>query len=159
MKQRWLLWAAPAVFSLGWSAGSAAEGIHPAFSDRHDFYVGAFFQESDGEIASSSQGGASAGIDTDDLGVDDRYTSWMLGYSWRFADRWRLSFRAHIFDTDGDTTVSQDFEYDGETFEAGATLETDISVDTYLVDVMYSVYKSDRAELQLGYSYDKYEEE
>jgi predicted porin len=150
MQQRWLLWAAPVFFSLAWSTGASAEDIHPGLSDPHTFYAGAFFQESDGEIASALKGVGSAGIDTDDLGVDDRYTSWMLGYNWRFAERWTLTFRAHVFDTDGDTTVRREFEYEGERFEAGATLESDFSVGTYLVDVMYSVYKSDRAELQLG---------
>ena len=150
MKQRWLLCAAPVFWFLCWSTCATAEDIHPALSDRHTFYAGAFFQKSEGQIASSLKGVGSGGIDTDDLGVDDRYTSWMLGYSWRFAERWTLALRAHVFDTDGDATVSREFEYEGEKFEAGASLESDISVKTYLVDVMYSVYKSDRADLQFG---------
>lgn len=35
-------------------------------------------------------------------------------------------------------------------FEAGVSLESDFQVDTYIVDVMYSAYRSDRAELQVG---------
>ena len=150
MKQRWLLWSVPIFCSLGCSASAYADDLHPALSDRHTVFAGAFFQESDGEIASSLKGGGSAGISTDDLGVDNRYTSWMLGYNWRFAERWTLAFRAHAFDTDGDATVRREFEYEGEIFDAGATLESDFSVNTYLVDVMYSVYKNERADLQIG---------
>lgn len=150
MKQLCLPWSVAVFFSLGWSTSASAEDLYPALNDTHSFYVGAFSQKSDGEIASSLKGVGSAGIDTDDLGVDDGYTSWMLGYRWRFSERWTLSLRSHIFDTDGDATVRRDFEYDGERFEAGARLDTQISLDTYLVDIMYSVYKTDRADLQLG---------
>ena len=150
MKPHWLLGAGPFFVALVWPSSSSAQDIHPAFSDRHTFYAGAFFQESDGALASSLKGGGSAGIDTDDLGVDDRYTSWMLGYNWRFAERWTLTLRSHVFDTDGDATVRREFEYDGEKFDAGAKLETDIKVSTYLVDLMYSVYQSDRFDLRLG---------
>ena len=35
-------------------------------------------------------------------------------------------------------------------FEAGANLDTKLDVDTYMIEVMYNVYKTDRAEILLG---------
>ena len=127
----------------GGSAAHAQE-IHPELSDTHSFILGAHFQSSGTEV------GARSNIDLSDLGVDDDDISWMLAYRWRFTDRWTLSAGASDFQVDGDVTVSDTFEFDGKEFEAGVSLESDFSVETYIVDLMYRVYKTDRAELLLG---------
>ncbi len=132
-------------------AGSLqAQSIHPALTDKHTLTLGAYDLESDTKIGSHRDGSDSGDIDLDDLGVDKDYVSWMLGYRWRFAERWALVLGANTYDVDGEAEVSKSFEYEGTSFEAGLKLESDFSVDSYIVDVLYSVYKSDRAELMLG---------
>ena len=74
----------------------------------------------------------------------------MLGYRWRFADRWALFLNANTYDVDGEAEISESFEYEGNTFEAGLKLESAFTADSYIIDILYSVYKNDRAELMLG---------
>jgi len=40
--------------------------------------------------------------------------------------------------------------YAGTEFEVGASLSSDIKINTYIIDAMYRVYGSDRAEISVG---------
>jgi len=150
MKLTSLLAVFSAICCLGTSLTTSAQAVNPALTDTHTFYLGAFYQDSDGALASRVENSGRRGIDIDDLGLDTHYTSWLAGYRWRFGERWMMNFNAHIFNANGDSSVSRTFEYDGQEFEAGARLRSNLSVDTYLIDVMYSLYKSEKAEFQLG---------
>lgn len=132
------------------SPGAYAQDLHPSLSDKHTFLAGAYFEESDTRLGASRRGTGGGKIDLDDLGVDDNDVSWLAGYRWRFSERWSLAFNASVFETDGQVTTRRSFTFNGETFEAGVGLRSEFSLDTYIVDVMYSAYKSDRAELQVG---------
>ena len=54
------------------------------------------------------------------------------------------------YSASGSRTTSRDFTYDGVEFEAGTNIDTELDVNTYIVDVMYRVYGSDRAEVLVG---------
>ncbi|GAB5449938.1 MAG: hypothetical protein Hals2KO_02660 [Halioglobus sp.] len=123
---------------------------NPALEDPHTLVLGAFFQNSDSKISSTRTGSESRELDLEGLGADDQYVSFMAGYQWRFAERWALLVTGYTFNADGSSVIEDTFTFDGEEFEAGASLETEISVDTLLVDVLFSLYKSDNAEFRLG---------
>ncbi|MCR9104741.1 MAG: hypothetical protein NXI15_05565 [Gammaproteobacteria bacterium] len=129
---------------------SLADATHPALNDTHYFQGGVFSQSAETTVSASRDGEPGSSIDLDNLDVDDNYLSWTLAYQWRFADRWSLNILGHTFDTDGSTRITDSFEFDGTAFEAGASLDSEFSVDALLIDVFYSVYRSDQAELQLG---------
>ena len=57
---------------------------------------------------------------------------------------------AYTFSQDGTRATERDFNFDGFEFQAGASLDTELSVDTYILDVMYSLYQTDRAEIMFG---------
>lgn len=133
------------------SHGAQAAETSPSFvSAGHVLGVGLAHQKADSELRASVQGLPDVKIDLDDLGVDDSETSWALEYRWRFAPRWMLVGLAYRFDESGDQTVKRDFNFDGKEFTAGLGVDTGITVDTYILDVLYSVYQKDRLEILLG---------
>ena len=57
---------------------------------------------------------------------------------------------AYRFDESGGRTVERDFNFDGQEFTAGLGVDTSIKVDTYILDVVYSVYRSDKFDFLVG---------
>ncbi len=120
------------------------------FTAKHVIGIGAAHQEADAAIRASVSDLPEVEVDLDDLGMGDDYTSWSLEYRWRFAPRWMLSAMAYTFDEDGRRSVERDFNFDGVVFKAGASVDTELSIDTYIVDVVYEVYQSEQLEIMLG---------
>lgn len=148
MKQGILL--VTAIASCAGSGICLAQEMHPALTDTHTFRVGGYYQKSDTSIGARRADSGGDEIDLDDLGIDESSMTWMLGYRWRINDRWSLALGASQFDIDGRVQADKTFEFNGQEFEAGAMLESEFDLKTYMADVMYSVYKSDQAELLLG---------
>ncbi|PLW67706.1 outer membrane beta-barrel protein [Pseudohalioglobus lutimaris] len=120
------------------------------FGSKHMLGVGAALQKADAEVRATAGNLPEVGIDLEDLGMEDDYTSWTLEYRWRFSPRWMLVGMAYTFDESGRRSVARDFNFDGKEFQAGAAVSTSFSIDTYILDVLYQVYVSDRAEILLG---------
>lgn len=120
------------------------------FGARHVIGAGAAYQGADTSVRASVPNLPEVKLDLDDLGMDDTYNSWSLEYRWRFASRWMLVAMAYTFDQDGRRTVDRDFNFDGVEFQAGASVDTGLSIDTYIVDLLYQVYRSDNTEIMLG---------
>ena len=57
---------------------------------------------------------------------------------------------AYQFEHDGARAISRDFNFEGREFQVGTFLNTEISINTYIVDLMYQVYDSERAEVLVG---------
>ena len=123
---------------------------HRYFRSKHVIGVGATYQDADAEIRASRTGLPEIALDLDTLGVDDTHTSWALEYRWRFSPKWMLVALAYTFDEDGGRTVERDFNFDGVEFQAGAAVDTSMAIDTYILDVLYRVHRSDRLEILVG---------
>ena len=132
--------------------GLAQNASHPYFhsDSRHVLTMGATWQDADAELAATRGRLPGATLALDDLGLSNDDTSWMAEYRYRINDRWSLSVGAFTFEVDGSREVSRDFNFDGVEFEAGAALDTELGVDTYIVDLMYSVYRGQRSAIMLG---------
>lgn len=89
-------------------------------------------------------------VDLDDLGMKQDDWSWAFEGRWRFKPKWALVGLAYQFDQNGDRSVSRDFNFDGKEFLAGASVDTEIQINTYILDVLYSVYSSEHSEIMLG---------
>jgi hypothetical protein len=153
IQSRWFGPVLLAFCTLSFSAiaqSEAAMARHPFLTNTHTIQLGAAFQELDGDVRATRSPLPPISVDFDALGVDDSYSSWMFGYRWRFADRWRLFAGAFTFDTDGSTTAQRDFNFDGREFSAGVRLDTAFQADTYILDILYSVYQTDNTEIALG---------
>lgn len=127
-----------------------AESIHPQLDAKHNILLSVFRQSMDGEFYANPDRFDKAVIDFDDLDVDDTENTLMLEYRYRLNEKWLFTIGAFQFETDGEIETSREIPYNGVVFEAGASLDTHLEVDTYMVEAMYSVYKTDRAEILLG---------
>ena len=129
-----------------------AEPLHPYLhtSNKHAVLLGYTWQSANVELSAQRKSLPKASLDLDDLGTDDTYNSWIVEYRHRFNEKWGLAASAFTFNVDGSRTASRDFNFDGVEFEAGVALDNEIDVDTYIVDLMYTAYRSDRAELLVG---------
>jgi len=139
-----------AILAPGLVLAEGESGEHPYLSNKHTISVGATRQTADAEVRASVGNLPEVGLDLDHLGVDDKDTSWVLEYRWRFKPKWMFVAAGYTFGNDGSIEVSKDFNFDGVEFEAGVGVATDLQVDTYIADLMYQVYRSDKAEVMLG---------
>ncbi len=130
----------------------AQDAVHPYFegTKRHSLMAGATWQDAEVKLAATRDRFPETSIDLGDLGLDDDYVSWMAEYRYRINDKWAISLGAFTFEVDGDRSVSREFNFDGTVFEAGAALDTELGVKTYIIDLMYSAYHGERLELMLG---------
>ena len=135
---------------LAWGESEPAGSQHPYFELEHTFSAGVAYQDFDTEFRATRDGLPPTTLDLDIMGIDARDTTWAAGYRWRFADHWQMVASAYTFSNDGKAEVEEDFNYDGVEFTAGVGITTSLQVDTYIVTALYSVYRSDRAEVSLG---------
>ena len=134
------------------AATAQADPLHPYLdtSNKHLLVLGYTWQEANVELSARRNPLPEASIDLDDLGTDDTYNSWFVEYRYRITDNWAMVASAYTFETDGSRTASRDFNFDGVEFEAGAALDTDLEVDTYIFDLMYTAYRGERGEVLVG---------
>ncbi len=132
------------------STSAQEGGVHPYMSTKHMLGVGLAYQDADSEFRATAGDLPPVSLDLSDLGVDNTDYSWALEYRWRFKPKWMLVALAYNFEQDGRRSIQRDFNFDGKEFQAGASVDTEVGIDTYIVDVLYSVYRSDRAEILLG---------
>lgn len=112
--------------------------------------VGVAYQSVESDLRASVGDLPEVKLDLDDLGMKRDDWSWALEGRWRFKPKWVLVGLAYQYDQTGDRSVKRDFNFDGKEFQAGASVDTELTINTYIVDLMYSVYSSERSELLLG---------
>lgn len=141
-----IIFVLPGLFALQ----AQAESLHPQLDTKHMFIFGAYQQTFDGNIYANQDNLPKTKLNVGGLGIDNTETSFMVEYRYRFGEKWMFNFGAYQFDTEGKIEAGRDFNFDGTDFFAGARLDTKVSVDTYIVEALYSVYKSDRAQVLVG---------
>ena len=127
-----------------------AESFPSLVDAKHTFTLGGFRQSMDGKFYANPDNFNKAVIDFGNLDADDTDNTIMYEYTYRPNEKWLLSLGVFQFEADGRVVIDKELEYDGVVFEVGADLETNLEVDTYMFEVMYRVYKTDRAEIMLG---------
>ncbi|TDG15730.1 hypothetical protein E2F43_05760 [Seongchinamella unica] len=112
--------------------------------------IGMAYQTVDADLRATVGALPEVKVDLDDLGIKHDDLSWALEGRWRFKPRWMLVGLAYQFDQNGRRAVKEDFNFDGKEFQAGASVDTELSIDTYILDVMYSAYSNANAEVLVG---------
>jgi hypothetical protein len=117
---------------------------------KHIIFVGTTRQSMDAEISAAAEGFDPITLKLEDLGVENRDTSYYVEYRYRFKPRWAMIAGAYSFSGSGNRTSQRDFNYDGIEFSAGSEIETELDIKAYIVDVMYTLSQSDSYELLIG---------
>lgn len=144
------------VIAIGSGASAAVladddnKATNPYLVKDNALFFGAFVQEGEGNVTAQRGSFDARTLRLDDLGSDKEYTSWLLEFRHRFNDRWAASVGAYRFNTGSQFTVTDDFNFEGREFTAGASVDLDFTLDTYIADVMYTLRRSDHFEWQVG---------
>ena len=128
----------------------AAEDSKAFFKSKSSIGIGAAYQTASADLRASAGNLPEVTVDLDDLGMDKEDWSWALEGRWRFKPNWMLVALAYQFDQDGSRETVRDFNFDGKEFQAGASLDTEIKINTYILDVMYRVFDHERSEIYVG---------
>jgi Outer membrane protein beta-barrel domain len=137
--------------SLGiFSANNLAAEEHQYFQAKSTIGFGAAYQTAQAELRASAGNLPEVAVDLDDLGMDRDDWSWAMEGRWRYSPKWMLVGLAYTFGQDGSRSVEKDFNFDGKQFTAGGAVDTDLKVNTYIIDLMYSVYRSRNSEILVG---------
>ncbi len=122
------------------------------FDDRHRFHLGYARQDADAKVTSSVDPLPPIEIDLeDDLNVDNSSSSILAAYHWRFADKWTLGLTYQRLRLDGGGEAGRDFNFDGDVYRAGASVDTEFTMDTYRLDVSYAIIRNDQWEVLVGF--------
>ena len=125
-------------------SAKAEEGYGPG-TDRFKVNLGAYFP------AISTDMQVSAGDDNIDLeetlGLSGDEKVLRLDGYWRFAERHRLGFGYYRLTRDASTVFQDDFEIGGETWYAGAKVDSELTMDFYQLNYMYSFYQGEKWEI------------
>ena len=89
-------------------------------------------------------------VDLNDLGLDEDGITVFLNGSLRLGDRWRLQL--DYFGYHEDATKQSDFyfEFDDVDIPVGATVDSKLGIDLYVVNLSYDIYQSNRAQVSIG---------
>jgi hypothetical protein len=130
----------------------AEEALNPTLNERVTFQVGAHWANFDKEKVSSQQsgGGREIKIDLKTLGVDDDYTSPYFNFIWRPTRRFQTMLSYFGTRNSGTRVLDADITFDDVTFPADTSLHTEFEFDVYLVNLGYSVFRTERLNLGVG---------
>jgi hypothetical protein len=152
MSQR-SLYAALLLLALSAQSGAddAASPVgNSILRERHVLSVGIADQRVDARIRATADGFDPIGLDIQDLGVDNNDTSYYVDYRYRFKPRWAVIGGVYSFNGAGGRASRRDFNFDGAEYEAGAAIRADFDIDAYIVDVIYTVHRSESVEFAVG---------
>ena len=125
-------------------SAKAEEGYGPG-TDRFKINLGAYFPA----VSTDLQ------VDIKDTPIDleetlklseDESILRLDGY-WRFFKRHRLAFGYYKLDRDATTTLSETLEIGDNIWNIGAVIDTDLTMDFYKLNYLYSFYQGDKWEI------------
>jgi opacity protein-like surface antigen len=143
------------VLALVNAASAAAQSADTSFNaklfgKKHMLSLGTTRQATTTTFRATRDNADPVSITLDELGADKRDTSYFIDYRYRVTPNWSLFAGTYQFTGSGGSISERDFNFDGVEFTAGAELQSKYEVDVYMVNVLYTVHRSDRLEVMLG---------
>jgi hypothetical protein len=137
-------------FGLGQPGIALAEedGYGPG-QDRWKFELGGFFPSINTNLKIDGENVGDR-IDLEDLGFSDNDSLFRLDGYWRFAQKHRLGFNFYQFNRDGSTVLDTSIEIGDEVFPINARTASELNLDFYTLDYLYSFYQGEKWELAGG---------
>ncbi|MCX2980138.1 hypothetical protein EYC98_04570 [Halieaceae bacterium IMCC14734] len=142
--------SAALVAALGAVQQVSADAVNPVLDDKFTFKLGYLRNDLAGDITVSRPPLPETPVDLETLGLDKTTNTPWAGFRWRFGERWSLNFSFNRWDSDGLVVITEDFNFDGQEYVAGAELSSKLTADAYVIDVAYAFHKSDRSEAGIG---------
>jgi len=86
----------------------------------------------------------------DKLGFSDSDSLWRLDGYWRFFKKHRLGFGYYGFRRDASRTLDEEIEIGDEVFPVGAQVNSELNLDFYTIEYLYSYFQGEKWELSAG---------
>lgn len=128
---------------------SSANSVGP-FSKKHLLSLGITRQSTSTSVSASTENLEPVTIDLGNFGIDKRDYSYFLDYRYRLKPKWSIFAGTFQFSGSGENIAEREFNYDGVEFTAGAQLRSELKVDVYILDLLYTVHRSENVEVMLG---------
>lgn len=112
--------------------------------------IGGTRQKTTATFSATSQNLEPVNITLDELAVGDRYNSYFIDYHYRFKPNWSVFAGTFQFLGRGENVSERDINYDGVEFTTGSELNSEFDIDVYILDIMYTVHRSEKIEIMLG---------
>lgn len=99
-------------------------------------------------IRVDTEGGSGSDLDVeDDLGAPSTVVEPRLGLRWNMSRRHSLEFGYQFARRGGERTVTEEFEYQGETYEAGLTIRSKFNSDLASLTWRWAFHSSDKSRI------------
>jgi hypothetical protein len=150
MKFSLTLLTAFGLLSMVFTAASSEEYIHPSMEETFYISLGAYFLDAEVEYSETKTGEPRQSVNLDDLGIDGNSVTPMIELGWRFKQRWSLTANYFLFDESGKLRNEREFIIGDTVFPVGIALDSTVRVDTYILNLGYSLFKNQNSEFGLG---------
>lgn len=120
------------------------------FGKKHMLSLGTTRQATTTTLQSTRNNADPVSITLEELGADKRDTSYFFDYRYRLKPNWSLFAGTYQFTGSGQSVSEREFNFDGVEFTAGQELQSKYEIDIYMVNVLYTVHRSDKFEVMLG---------
>lgn len=125
-------------------AAKAEEGYGPG-TDRFKIELGAFFPSISTELQADRRDPI---LDLEpNLGLSENDSIFRLDGYWRFARKHRVAFGYYRLNRDARKTITGDIEIGDEIWYAGALVDSDLTMDFYQINYLYSFYQGEKWEI------------
>ena len=132
------------------AAPICADALNPVLDDKFTFKLGVLYNKADADITVSVAPLPPTPVSLDFLGIDDTGVRPWAALRWRFGEKWALNFSYDRYDESGGNISTEPFNFDGVLYPVGASLDTELRADAYVMDVSYAIWKKSNYEAGLG---------
>ncbi len=127
-----------------------AQAGKPQFGDTFLFGIGGMEQRANASFSGTREGLPEVELDMDDLGMDPKASTIWVGFTWQFAEKWGMSVSYSGFNSKGDVMASRDGNFEGVEWSVGATLDSELDVDLYIIDLHWDFINTERSHFGAG---------
>lgn len=130
-------------------SGSSADASR-VFDKKHLLSVGMTRQETSTSVSATSENFNPITVDLDGLALGERDYSYFIDYHYRLKPRWSIFAGTFQYSDSGRSITEREFNFDGVEFTTGSEIRSEVNIDVYMLDLLYTVHRSNNVEVMLG---------
>lgn len=123
--------------------------IHPSMERNHVLLLGAFRQQSDAKINTSSST-RSLGFDLQNLGLRKSDTSFAMNYRYRLTERFNLTLTYSEYIDRGSRSLNTQVDFNDTIYDVGVTVDSEFRTKNLSTRLVYDYYQSPTTSLGIG---------
>ena len=113
--------------------------------------IGGYFVSHDESVSLTLSDILGTNIDFQkDLGFDKDSNAVRVVAEYRFNDLHKIKFSYYHINSDASALLTKDIVFDGDTYQAGASVSSHLNLDIYKINYGYTFYKTEALEIDLG---------